>query len=52
MYVPLSTEKRWISPECRFGAETDIFGTITLACRDEGVIWCLQDFPALTEGWV
>jgi len=31
---------------------TDIFGTITLARRDEGIIWCLQDFTALTEGWV
>ena len=24
LYVLLSTEKRWISPECRFGAELDI----------------------------
>jgi hypothetical protein len=31
---------------------TDIFGTNTLACRDEGIIWCLQGFTALTEGWV
>ena len=31
---------------------TDIFGTLTLACGDEGTICGLQEPPDASEGWV